>query len=66
MAKTSYGYIYTLIFMRHFLLLFLLTITSSIVSIAQDVQTLHETAKTYLRDNDYQNAILVLNRALDC
>ena len=34
-------------------------------SIAQDVKTLHETAKTYLRDGDYQNAIIVLNRALD-
>lgn len=35
------------------------------VSFSQDVKTLHETAKNYLRESDYQNAILVLNRALE-
>lgn len=31
---------------------------------AQDVQQLHETARSFIREADYSNAILVLNRAL--
>jgi len=34
-------------------------------SVAQDVKTLHETAQNYLRDGDYQNAIIVLGKALE-
>jgi len=30
----------------------------------QDASTLHETAKTFLRQGDYENAVLVLNKAL--
>jgi len=33
-------------------------------SIAQNNETLHQTAKTFMRQADYANAVLVLNRAL--
>jgi tetratricopeptide (TPR) repeat protein len=36
-----------------------------LTSIAQDVKTLHATAQNYLRDGDYQNAIIVLGKALE-
>jgi tetratricopeptide (TPR) repeat protein len=35
------------------------------VSQEQDVKTLHETARTFQRQGDYANAVLVLNRALE-
>ncbi|MEI9945723.1 MAG: hypothetical protein WDN26_16080 [Chitinophagaceae bacterium] len=34
------------------------------LSAQDDVKTLHETAKTFMRSGDFDNAILVLNRAL--
>lgn len=48
--------------------IFLLSISLSLVlaAIAQpdDPKTLHETAKTFMRSGDFDNAIIVLNRAL--
>lgn len=46
--------------------LFLLTgLCFSIASFSQDdVKTMHETAKTYMRSGDFDNAIIVLTRAL--
>ncbi|MGB8194814.1 MAG: tetratricopeptide repeat protein [Chitinophagaceae bacterium] len=41
-------------------------IVFSLASFAQDdVKTLHETARTFQRQADYNNAVLVLNRALE-
>ncbi len=36
----------------------------TISSLAQDAAALHETARTFMRQGDYANAILVLNRAV--
>ncbi len=36
----------------------------TISSLAQDAAALHETARTFMRQGDYANAILVLNRAI--
>ena len=49
---------------KYFLLLFILPL--AIISFAQsdDPKTLHETAKKFMLSGDYDNAILVLNRAL--
>jgi len=48
------------------LLLLVLIISSAIVSFAQpqDAKQLQATAKTFMRDGDYDNALLVLNKAL--
>lgn len=44
---------------------FLITVCFSIVAFSQDdVQTLHETAKKFMRSGDFDNAIIVLTRAL--
>ena len=45
-----------------FLIASLLTITS--FAQPEDVKTLHETAKTFMRSGDFDNAIIVLTRAL--
>jgi tetratricopeptide (TPR) repeat protein len=39
-------------------------IVSSAIAQSQDAKQLHETAKTFMRQGDHANAILVLNRAL--
>lgn len=52
-------------FMKKFLLLFLCGCVSVISVVAQDAKSLDETAKGYLKDGDYQNALIVLNRALE-
>jgi tetratricopeptide (TPR) repeat protein len=36
----------------------------SVTAMAQDAAELHETARTFMRQGDYANAILVLNRAI--
>jgi tetratricopeptide (TPR) repeat protein len=46
------------------LAVFLLISTCGFSQVAPDAFELHETAKTFLRQGDYENAILVLNRAL--
>jgi tetratricopeptide (TPR) repeat protein len=51
--------------MQKFLLLLLLCFAYTFSSYAQDAKQLHETAQGYLKEGDYQNAILVLNRALE-
>ena len=51
--------------MKKFLCSLLLLCGCLFGAVAQDVKTLHETAQSYLRDGDYQNAIIVLNRALE-
>ena len=52
--------------MKQFFLLFLIFSIASNQSFAQneDPKKLHETAKTFMRSGDFDNAILVLNRAL--
>lgn len=37
---------------------------SSVLVFAQDVKTMHENAKTFMRSGDFENAVLILNRAL--
>ena len=47
------------------ILSFLIVICISLASFAQDdVKTLHETAKTFMRSGDFDNAVIVLTRAL--
>src|SRR5690348_7169135 len=49
--------------MKHIIAVILVCL--SLTSVAQeDVKTLFETAKNYERQGDYQNAVLVLNRAI--
>jgi Tfp pilus assembly protein PilF len=51
--------------MKKIISLFLI-LTAALVGSAQpeDAKTLHETAKTFMRSGDFDNAIIVLNRAL--
>lgn len=54
--------------MKKFLILFLLLCSVAITAIAQPEQSakeLYETAKTFMRQGDYDNAILVIKRALE-
>jgi tetratricopeptide (TPR) repeat protein len=50
---------------RHLPVLLLLVVFFGFAARAQDAGALHETAKTFMRQRDYPNAILVLNRALE-
>jgi tetratricopeptide (TPR) repeat protein len=50
--------------MRKLSLLIYISVGFTFLSLAQDAKTLHETAQNYLKGGDYNNAILVLNRAL--
>ena len=47
---------------RFFIALLISSVT--ITTMAQDAGELHETARTFMRQGDYSNAILVLNRAI--
>lgn len=44
--------------------IFLFAVSSSFGQPQQDAATLHETAKTFLRQGDYENSVLVLTKAL--
>ena len=47
------------------ILSFLFVLSINLASFAQDdVKTLHETAKTFMRSGDFDNAVIVLTRAL--
>lgn len=48
---------------KYFVLLFSVLTTVAFAQ-DQDAKTLHETAKTFMRQGDYANALLVLNKAL--
>jgi len=50
--------------MKKFFLLFSVICCSTITAIAQE-QSLQETARGFMRSGDFDNAILVLNRALE-
>ncbi len=50
--------------MRRSVLFSLLFFFSCLQTTAQDATQLHETARTFMRQGDYANAILVLNRAI--
>lgn len=47
-----------------YLFLLLASLSTFFLAAQDDVKSLHETAKTFMRSGDYDNAILVLNRAL--
>lgn len=49
---------------RFFPLLIVLFATLSVMAQPEDPKTLHETAKTFMRSGDFDNAIIVLTRAL--
>lgn len=52
-------------FMKRFLcIVFLFTASFCYAQPAQDAATLHQTAQSFLRQGDYENAILVLTKAL--
>ncbi|HZF62969.1 MAG TPA: tetratricopeptide repeat protein [Chitinophagaceae bacterium] len=46
-------------------LLFLILVSAFVSLSAQEVLSPHETARTFMRSGDFDNAILVLNKALD-
>ena len=50
--------------MKKILLVVFMAAASMVNGQTQDAATLHETAKSFLRQGDYENSILVLNRAL--
>jgi tetratricopeptide (TPR) repeat protein len=49
---------------RFFSVIVLLVFSSVCFAQAEDPKTLHETARTFMRSGDFDNAIIVLNRAL--
>jgi len=51
--------------MRRFVFIYILLVAAHFSSLAQqDANTLHESAKAYMRQGDFPNAIVVLNHAL--
>ena len=50
--------------MKKFFLLFVLFVAIMGASAQDDAKTMHETAKTFMRSGDFDNAIIVLTRAL--
>ena len=50
--------------MKIYAVLLLSVLTTVAFAQDQDAKTLHETAKTFMRQGDYNNALLVLNKAL--
>lgn len=50
--------------MKKFFLLFVLFVAIVGASAQDDAKTMHETAKTFMRSGDFDNAIIVLTRAL--
>jgi hypothetical protein len=61
----SIEHLLTLRTMNKLFLLLLSMVTTSVFAQDQDVKTLQETAKTFQRQGDYSNAILVLNKAME-
>ncbi|HEX8356757.1 MAG TPA: hypothetical protein VF610_05070 [Segetibacter sp.] len=49
---------------KRFLFILLFVTSLTFAQSAQDAATLHETAKAFLRQGDYENAVLVLTKAL--
>lgn len=49
---------------RYLFIVFLFTSLGGYAQVDQDANKLHETAQTFIRQNDYENAILVLTKAL--
>jgi Tfp pilus assembly protein PilF len=49
---------------RKIAFLFLLSTVSFLSYSQDDVKTMHETARTFMRSGDFENAVIVLNRAL--
>ena len=47
-----------------FSLLLVLSVSFSVIAQPEDPKALHETAKTFMRSGDFDNAIIVLTRAL--
>ena len=50
--------------MKKIILLSSLVLFAATVFAQEDAKSMHETAKGYMRSGDFDNAILVLNRAL--
>lgn len=50
--------------MKKYILLFACFCTAALSFGQNDIKTLHETAKTYMRSGDFDNAVIVLNRAI--
>lgn len=49
---------------KYFLVVFIFTASFCFAQSEQNADTLHKTAKTFLQQGDYENAVLVLNKAL--
>jgi tetratricopeptide (TPR) repeat protein len=64
--RRSYQRLFLLMICMKKLILLFTVVLFTAISFAQpeDVKTLHETAKTFMRSGDFDNAIIVLNRAL--
>ena len=50
--------------MKKYSVLFILFIAASAAFSQDDPKTMHETAKTFMRSGDFDNAVIVLTRAL--
>lgn len=50
--------------MKKIFSLFILSISAILVFAQDDAKTLHETAKTFMRSGDFDNAVIVLSRAI--
>jgi tetratricopeptide (TPR) repeat protein len=50
--------------MKKYFLLFILIVSACVAFAQDDPKTMHETAKTFMRSGDFDNAIIVLTRAL--
>jgi Tfp pilus assembly protein PilF len=50
--------------MKKFASLFILSLIALLTFAQEDAKTLHETAKTFMRSGDFDNAVIVLTRAL--
>jgi Flp pilus assembly protein TadD len=49
---------------KYLFIIFLFTASFCSAQTEQNADTLHQTAKTFLRQGDYENAVLVLTKAL--
>jgi Tfp pilus assembly protein PilF len=64
--RPHYTYFLYFVIMKKIFLLFIFFVMSlAIYAQTEDVKTLHETAKTFMRSGDFDNAVLVLTRALE-
>lgn len=63
-ATSSSLFVYVNNMKKNLLVLFLLMASFTYAQQQENAETLHQTAKTFMRQGDYENSVLVLNKAL--